>query len=165
MDNFTELDKKMIRRTIEIARSAVKNGCHPFGALLADKGGNILMEQENAFTEGGSAYHAETLLALKAAKKYTLEELSECTLYTNFEPCCMCTGAIYWTGIGRLVYGASEKSLLEFTGDNRENPTFDLSSREVLSHGQKKIEVNGPTEDRELLREICLDHIEFWKNR
>lgn len=165
MDNLTELDKRLIRRTVEIAKESVKDGCHPFGALLADKEGNILMEQKNAFTLGGSAYHAETLLVLRVVREYSVERLSECTLYTNFEPCCMCTGAVYWSGISRIVYGASEKSLKEFTGDNHENPTFDLSSREVLSHGQRSVEVVGPTEDKELLDEILSLHVNFWKDR
>ena len=50
----------------------------------------------------------------------------------------MCTGTLYWANIGRLVYGYEEDKLLELTGDHAENPTMNLSSRRVLSHGQKK---------------------------
>lgn len=75
----------------------------------------------------------------------------------------MCTGALYWTNVGRLVYGASEKDLLRFTWDNEENPTFSLSSRDVVAHGQKDIVIEGPVDDEELLKEICRDHIDFWK--
>ena len=160
---MTENDRKMLRRTMEIAHEAMEKGNHPFGALLADKDGAILMEQGNEFTVGGSAYHAETLLLLKAAQKYSPEFLKECTLYSNFEPCCMCTGALYWTNVGRLVYGASEKDLLRFTWDNEENPTFSLSSRDVVAHGQKDIVIEGPVDDEALLKEICRDHIDFWK--
>ena len=163
MDGMTVKDKALLMRCVEIAREAVKKGNHPFGALLADKDGNILMEQGNGFTEGGSAYHAETLLLLRAAKKYTPEELKTFTLYSSFEPCCMCTGALYWTNVGRLVFGATEKDLLKFTGDNEENPTFSLSSREVIARGQKDIVIEGPVDDPELLGEICRDHIGFWK--
>ena len=160
---MTEMDKKLLLRTSEIAHEAMEKGNHPFGALLADKDGNILMEQGNEFQEGGSAYHAETLLLLKAARKYSPEELQSCTLYSNFEPCCMCTGALYWTNVGRLVFGATEKELLACTGDNEENPTFSLSSREVVERGQKDIIIEGPVEDEELLEEILKDHIGFWK--
>ena len=52
---MTDLDKKLLRRTAEIAHSAMENGNHPFGALLADKDGNILLEQGNDFKSGGSA--------------------------------------------------------------------------------------------------------------
>ena len=160
---MTDTDIRLLRRTAEIAHEAMEQGNHPFGALLADSEGNILMEQGNGFTEGGSAYHAETLLLLRASKKYTPEELKTFTLYSSFEPCCMCTGALYWTNVGRLVFGATEKDLLKFTGDNEENPTFSLSSREVVARGQKEIIIEGPTDDPELLEEICRDHIGFWK--
>ncbi len=162
---MTEKDRELLMRTVEIAHQAMERGNHPFGALLSDKDGNILLEQGNEFTKGGSAYHAETLLLLKAATLYTPEELAECTLYSNFEPCCMCTGALYWTNVRRLVFGATEKDLLRFTGDNEENPTFSLSSREVAKHGQKDIEIIGPADDEVLLERICHDHIDFWKNR
>lgn len=163
MDGMTEKDKSLLWETVRIAHEAMEKGNHPFGALLADKDGNILLEQGNEFQSGGSAYHAETLLLLKAARIYSPEFLSECTLYSNFEPCCMCTGTLYWTNTLRLVFGATEKDLLKFTGDNDENPTFSLSSRDVVSHGQKDIEILGPTEDEELLKAICQDHIDFWK--
>lgn len=165
MEKITEKDKELLRRCAEVAHKAMEDGNHPFGALLADGDGNILLEQGNAFTEGGSAYHAETLLVLRAAKEYSPEFLSKCTLYTNFEPCCMCTGAVYWSGIGRIVYGLSEKRLLEETGDNHENPTFSLSSREVISRGQRNVEIAGPVDDEELAELILRDHRGFWANR
>lgn len=162
---MTDNDIALLKECVKIAHEAMMEGNHPFGALLADKDGNILMRQKNDFKSGGSAYHAETLLVFRAAKTYPADFLKECTLYTNFEPCCMCTGAIYWANIGRLVFGATEKDLLRITGANEENPTFSLSSREVLEHGQKDIVVEGPVEDEELLQFIVKDHIDFWKNR
>lgn len=162
-DKITELDKKMLRECVRVAHESKLNGNHPFGSVLADKDGNILLEMQNAFTEGGSAYHAETLLAFKAAKLYSPDFLSSCTLYTNFEPCVMCTGAIYWANIGRLVYGATEEQLLSYTGANDENPTFSLDCRSVIEAGQKNIKVAGPVDDEELINEICADHVGFWK--
>ena len=76
----------------------------------------------------------------------------------------MCTGALYWTNVGRLVFGAMEKDLLKFTGDNEENPTFSLSSREVVARGQKEIVIEGPTDDVALLELICRDHVDFWRD-
>lgn len=159
---MTDLDKKLILRTCVLAEESRKEGNHPFAALLADEDGNILLEMKNEFKTGGSAYHAETLLALKAARLYSPEKLKTCTLYSNFEPCCMCTGAIYWANIGRIVYGASEKDLLSYTKDNDENPTFNLSSREVISRGQKDVVVEGPVEDEEILKRVLSSHDGFW---
>ena len=56
----------------------------------------------------------------------------------------MCAGAIYWAGIGRLVYGLSEHRLRELTGNHPENPTLDLPCREVFASGQRSTEVVGP---------------------
>ena len=56
----------------------------------------------------------------------------------------MCAGAIYWAGIGRVVYGQAERSLKTATGDHPENPTLDLPCRAVFAAGQRKVEVIGP---------------------
>ena len=56
----------------------------------------------------------------------------------------MCAGAIYWAGIGRLVYGLSEHRLRGVTGNHPENPTLDLPCREVFASGQRPTEVVGP---------------------
>jgi tRNA(Arg) A34 adenosine deaminase TadA len=67
-----------------------------------------------------------------------------CALYTSAEPCCMCAGAMYWAGIGRLVYGLSERRLKTITGNHAENPTLDLPCRTVFAAGQRHVEVIGP---------------------
>lgn len=56
----------------------------------------------------------------------------------------MCSGAVYWSGIGRVVFGQTEKSLKEQTGDHDENPTLDLPCRTVFAAGQRQVEVVGP---------------------
>jgi tRNA(Arg) A34 adenosine deaminase TadA len=137
--------QKLLSRCIEISKNARLHGNTPFGALLADKNGQILLEQENIeITENICTGHAETTLAALASQKYSKEFLWECTLYTTAEPCAMCTGSIYWSNIGTIVYAMTERRLLELTGDNAQNPTFDLPAEEILRHGQKKIQVIGP---------------------
>lgn len=155
-------DVQLLYQTVHIASTAKQKGNHPFGALLADKDGNILLEQGNSYEEGGSAMHAETLLLFKASKLYDPDFLATCSLYTNAEPCVMCTGAMYWTNVRRLVYGITEAKLLELTGSDEQNPTFDLPSHVVLAHGQKDIEVVGPTDDENLVKAIVADHLSFW---
>ena len=93
-----EKDKEYLIRTFEIAMEAREAGNNPFGALLVNKEGKIILEQPIIeVMEHGRTAHAETSLARAASKKFSPEELWDCSLYTNFEPCCMCTGAIYWT--------------------------------------------------------------------
>ena len=139
-------DEALLRRAFDVARRARAAGDHPFGSVLADGEGSVLMEQGNGYTsEGGDrTAHAERLLASRAARAYDLAFLARCTLYTSAEPCAMCAGAIYWAGIGRVVYGQTEKALKEQTGAHEENPTLDLPCEIVFKAGQRPTEVVGP---------------------
>ena len=147
----------------EVAKKARESGNTPFGAVLVDDKGNIIMEQGN--TEGDlhdATAHAERMLASRASQAYSKDFLWKCTLYTTFEPCCMCTGAIYWSNIGKIVYALTEKRLLELTGADEKNPTFNISSRTILAAGQKNIEVLGPFE--EIAAAVVEVHKGFWNN-
>lgn len=119
------------------------------------------MEQQNIeITEHICTGHAETTLAARASQAYSREFLSHCTLYTTAEPCAMCAGAIYWANIGRAVYGMTERRLLQLTGSNEQNPTFDLPCREVFARGQRNIEVIGPIPEVE--EEAAAVHAGYW---
>jgi tRNA(Arg) A34 adenosine deaminase TadA len=152
-------DADFLRRAIALSRSAVANGNHPFGALLTDAKGAVLSEAENGFMPSHDATaHAERLIATQASIQFKPEILSGATLYSSAEPCAMCAGAIYWAGIGRLVYGLSESRLKQITGNHPENPTLDLPCRDVFAAGQRTIEVVGPM----LEDEAAAPHEDFW---
>ena len=156
-------DEALLRRAFDVARRAREGGDHPFGSVLADGEGKLLMVQGNGYTSEGRdrTAHAERLLASRAARAYDLEFLARCTLYTSAEPCAMCAGAIYWAGIGRVVYGQTEKGLKEQTGAHEENPTLDLPCEMVFSAGQRATEVVGPL----LEDEAAALQADFWKAR
>jgi tRNA(Arg) A34 adenosine deaminase TadA len=148
-----------LRHTNAVAAQAMAQGRHPFGALLVDAdGATVLLEQGNV----DSVEHAESLLARTAARRFDAKRLWRCTLVTTVEPCAMCAGTQYWAHIGRLVYGMSERRLLDMTGNHAENPTLDLPCREVFAHGQKAIEVTGPVVEVEVEAEIAALHRDFW---
>ena len=148
-----------LRRANDVARRAIALGRHPFGAILvAPDGETVLAEQGNVDTVN----HAESVLARAAATNVTPEYLAQCTLVTTVEPCAMCAGTQYWANIGRLVYGMSERRLLELTGNHGENPTMDLPCRTVLAAGQKAVDIIGPVPAVEA--EIAALHLEFWKS-
>jgi tRNA(Arg) A34 adenosine deaminase TadA len=150
-----------LKRAVEISRESRAAGNTPFGALLVDKEGNIILEQTNIeITENICTGHAETTLAARASHEYSKAFLWDCTLYTTAEPCAMCAGAIYWANIGRVVYGMTERRLLELTGSNEQNPTFDLPCREVFARGQKDIIVIGPFQEIE--EEAAEVHKGYW---
>ncbi|MDR1319144.1 MAG: nucleoside deaminase [Treponema sp.] len=152
----------LLKRVIEICWEARRKGNHPFGCLLADAGGHILMEQGNEeVTLGGDCTaHAEALLMRKASRKYTKEEMANFTMYNCGEPCAMCAGAIYWGNLGRLVMIGRESELKKVTGDDLRNPTLDLTCRVVFARGQKKIEVLGPFLEME--GEFMKCHENYW---
>jgi tRNA(Arg) A34 adenosine deaminase TadA len=136
--------EQQLRHAFDVARRSLARGDHPFGATLVGPDGVVLREQGNATSSEGRVAHAETLLSLWAGKNYSLEFLADCALYASAEPCAMCAGAIYWSGIGCVVYGQTERSLRSLTGDNPENPTLDVPCREIFSTGQRRVEVVGP---------------------
>jgi tRNA(Arg) A34 adenosine deaminase TadA len=137
--------EKFLRRSFDVAKRAMTHGNHPFGALLVDAAGEVLMEVENGYLpDRDMTAHAERLLATQASKTLDPKFLADCTLYTSAEPCAMCAGAMYWAGIGRLVYGLSEHRLKTITGNHAENPTLDLPCRTVFAAGQRHVEVIGP---------------------
>ena len=66
-------------------------------------------------------------------------------MYASTEPCAMCAGAIYWGGIGRLVFGLSNARLYgEVLGLDASANGLRLACREVLVHGGRRVEVVGP---------------------
>lgn len=133
----------LLRRTFDVALRARARGNHPFASLLVNAAGDVLIETENGFMpDRDMTGHAERLLATEASKRFGARVLADCTLYSSAEPCAMCAGAIYWTGIGRVVFGLSERRLRQLTGNHAENPTLDLPCRTVFAAGQRRVEVS-----------------------
>lgn len=150
---------RLLGRSVEVARRAREAGNHPFGAVLASAEGEVLAQAENTVSTARDVTgHAELNLVRMASGRYSERELADCTLYSSTEPCAMCAGAIYWSGIGRVVYALSEARLGQMTGADAENPTMHLSARTVLSAGQRVIEVEGPAD----LAEAEEVHAGFW---
>ena len=152
-------DRYYLRLAIQQAKEARANGNHPFGAVLVDENGNVLLYAQNSVnTERDATGHAETNLMRQASKRYSREFLRSCTMYTSTEPCIMCSGATYWAGVGRVVYGLSETALYQMTGDNPENLTMQFPCREVFARGQQEVVVIGP-----LLEDEAIEvHTGFW---
>lgn len=153
-----ENDLRSMRVAIDVARTARDNGNHPFGAVLVDEKGTILLQAENTVvTERDCTGHAETNLMRQVSKKYDSDFLASCTIYTSTEPCPMCAGAIFWANVRRVVYGLSEESLYEMVDKDAEEVLI-LPCRELFRKGRKPIEVIGPILEDEA-RKV---HEGFW---
>ena len=137
-------DERLLMAAIGVAQRARDNGNHPFGALLAAPSGDVLCEAENTVvTEADVTGHAELNLVSKACRTLMAGQLGTATLYTSTEPCAMCSGAIYWSRIPRVVYALGEDELAALAGGSGEL-VLQLPSRQVFAAGSPRVEVSGP---------------------
>ena len=139
------VDEGYLLHAIELARRSREKGNHPFGSLLVDASGEVVLEAENTVVTGHDVTgHAELNLVRAAGKEFDVDALGTSTLYTSTEPCAMCSGAIYWSGIGRVVFALSSEQLMGIVNDDSGSSTLALSCREVFARGGRSIEVSGP---------------------
>ena len=142
--------EEYIRMAIEIAKESKKKGNLPFGCVLVNKNGEVLLKGKNTInTDVDCLAHAEINLIRDASKKFDYSYLNNCSIYTSDEPCPMCTSAIYWSGIGKLVYGLSKTEYYKIVGRDNPNWVFEMATRELLEKGGRKLEVIGPLLEEE----------------
>lgn len=155
---ITDQDQALLRQAISLAASARAHGAHPFGALIIDAAGQILVTARNNAVppKGDPTQHAERLACSLVGRQFTPAQLATATLYTSTEPCAMCAAAIYWTGIGRVVYALPAEALYTLTGSNA--PALSLPCRELFARGNRPTIVQGPC----LEAEAAEVHHGFW---
>jgi guanine deaminase len=102
-------DRSLLRRALELAAKSIKEGGGPFGALIT-KDGKIISEGSNRVVlSHDPTAHAEIIAIRRASATIRSHDLSGCVIYTSCEPCPMCLGAIYWSGIKKVVYASDRK--------------------------------------------------------
>jgi guanine deaminase len=99
-----ENDKIFLLRAIEIASDGINSGGGPFGAVIVKEDKIISEAYNRVVLNNDPTAHAEILAIREASSVLKTHELNECTLYTSCEPCPMCLGAIYWSGIKSVLY-------------------------------------------------------------
>lgn len=103
-----EQDSRFMRMAMDEARAAFDAGEIPVGAVVVCKGQVITRTHNLTETLTDVTAHAEMQAITAAASWLGGKYLDQCTLYVTLEPCVMCAGAIGWSQLGRLVYGASD---------------------------------------------------------
>ncbi len=98
----TNNDERFVKKCIALAKEAVTEGRNPFGCVIT-KNNEIIVETKNGLVEE-ITHHAEILAMQNATKILKQQDLSECTLYSNFEPCPMCAFMIREHKIKRVVF-------------------------------------------------------------
>lgn len=108
MNTFSQADEQFMRMALDEARAAGAEGEIPIGAVIVSKGrvigrGHNLTEALTDVTA-----HAEMQAITAAAQFLGGKYLKDCTIYVTVEPCLMCAGALGWSQISRIVYGAAD---------------------------------------------------------
>ena len=123
-------DEHFMREAIRLSKLAVEHGNEPFGAVLV-KDNKIIFSNENQIhTKHDPTFHGEAGLIREFCAQTGITDLHEYTLYSSCEPCFMCSGALVWVKLGRLVYGASNidlENILGKKGCNCSQIVFDNS--------------------------------------
>ena len=149
-------DEIFMKRAIELSVKAVEHGNEPFGAVLV-KDGEIVFENENQiYTKHDPTFHAEAGLIRRFCKETGITDLSDYTLYSSCEPCFMCCGAMVWTKLGKLVYGASDIDLCNILGVQGSE-----CSKMVFENSGAKIQVvSGILREKsiEILKDYFINH-------
>jgi len=108
MEVSLETDEKYMRLAIKEAQEAFDSDEVPVGAVIVS-GGRVVGRGHNLVeTLVDVTAHAEIQSITAAASTLGGKYLTDCTLYVTVEPCVMCAGALAWSQIGRIVYGASD---------------------------------------------------------
>jgi tRNA(Arg) A34 adenosine deaminase TadA len=154
--SFNEIDTQAMHLAIQASQQALNNGDMPFGAALVSKSGEVLIVDQNTQNSGKDCTaHAELVLIRNAQKKLPQGAMQGASIYASGEPCAMCTGAIFWAGIERIVYAASQEDILQTLGGN----SLPIRSFEVLKDASPKVTVQGP-----LMRQAAINVLQQFKN-
>ena len=149
------MNNPFMARAIQLSIENVhSNNGGPFGAVIV-RDGKIVAENVNRVTSTNDpTAHAEVLAIRQACTKLGIFELLGCELYTSFEPCPMCLGAIYWARISRIYFANSAEDAAGIGFDD----SF-IYSELKLPHAQRKIPV------RQMMREEALAAFRAWREK
>ena len=140
-------DILFMEETLRLSKAAAQHGNEPFGAILVKDGAIVYSNENQVHRASDPTFHAEAGLLRRFCAETGITDLREYTLYSSCEPCFMCSGAMVWTRLGRLVYGASNRDLCSIFGEEGSD-----CSHLVFSHSDHQPEVTAG-----VLRQECLE--------
>jgi tRNA(Arg) A34 adenosine deaminase TadA len=146
----TEEDIRFLRRAIDLARRALELGHDPFGAVLVAGGAVVHEGFDRGVEVSDPTYHAEVAVISEYCRAHGQFALDGCSLYCSTEPGVMCSGAIHWSRISRVVYSVSQEKLQEITGGRPKPRCIDL-----INVGGQRVQVVGPLLENEGLHVVA----------
>lgn len=138
------MDETWMRRTFQLATLSAEAGFDPFGAVLVREGSLVAETRDRCIDYSDPTAHAELVLISEFCRQRRLISLEGYALYCNVEPCIMCSGAIHWARLDRVVFGVAQYQLQGVSGGNQKP-----SCPELINPGKQKIVVDGPLLDAE----------------
>jgi len=136
---MNEDDLTFLRQAIALAQTARLQGERPFGAVLAFNGQVVAQASDSCRALRDPTAHAELLLISQYCRTHPLINLDGSTLYSCGEPCVMCSGAIKWARISRVVFSVPQ-AMIQQVSSGRVKP----SCESIVNTGNRQIEVLGP---------------------
>ena len=134
-------DQTFMRAAIAASRAAMAAGNMPYGAVLVSPAGKQLFSaQNNQVVSGDCTGHAETALVREATAALGADAVRGATVYASGEPCAMCAGAMFWAGIGRVVFGIPQAVMAEVAGGD----LLPIGCAAVLAGSTPPVVVEGP---------------------
>ncbi len=138
--DFSAADHHAMALAIDASRQALEGGDMPFGATLTDAQGRVLwVARNNQVSAQDCMSHAETVLVQEVQKALGPQVLQGGTVYASGEPCAMCSGALFWAGVRRVVYAATTQDIAQALG----GPVLPATAAQVLGPAAPAVTVQG----------------------
>ena len=139
-------DTTAMQLAIAASRRALAAGNRPYGAVLLSAEGRLLHEAINRQeTDADDTAHAEMVLVREAQARLGRDALRGATVFASGEPCAMCAGALFWAGVGRIVWSASSPLMADLLGGE----LLPARCADVLAHSRPPVRVEGPLLERD----------------
>lgn len=143
--------EQYIREVNKLAYQSAQKGNDPFAALLVKDDKIIASTMDVSVAKSDPTAHAELDLIRNFCQEKKLFNLEAYTLYSSSEPCIMCSGAIHWAKIKRVVFSVSQQKL-NTESNGKRKPSCDS----IVNIGKSKVEVVGPILEDEVFQ-VFLD--------
>ena len=133
------LDEQFLRQAIALAHQGREHGADPFAALLVIDGTVRHQSRDRSVEMSDPTFHAELSVISEYCRAQQVFALEGATLYTSSEPCPMCSGAIHWARISRVVFSVPQAMIQQRSGGR---PKLDCAA--IINAGHRQVEIVGP---------------------
>jgi len=140
----SSFDEECMRLAIRASEQALEAGNMPFGATLARGGAVLHVAQNHQLTGADLMAHAEVELVREVSARHGADALKGTTVYASGEPCAMCSGTMFWAGVTRVVFAATQDDIIAALG----GAALPIRTAAVLAEAEPAVLVEGDEQQR-----------------